>query len=91
MENLIEHRIQAAQTELHAALEAHLTLPAQGGSVRGRADSQARIDAASTEIERLTRARRLLGGPSGATAAPPPAPAAGRAAPVPKELEDMEL
>lgn len=91
MNEAINERLDAARAELLAALEAHLAFPPHGGNVRGRADSQARVDAASAEVERLRKALRLLGNAPEAAHAPAPAPAVARAAPVPKELGEKIL
>src|SRR3989338_647960 len=91
MNEAINERLDAARAELLAALEAHLAFPPHGGNVRGRADSQARVDAASAEVERLRKAMRLLGNAPEAAHAPAPALAVARAAPVPKELGEKIL
>jgi hypothetical protein len=91
MNEAINERLDAARAELLAALEAHLAFPPHGGNARGRADSQARVDAASAEVERLRKAMRLLGNAPEAAHAPAPAPAVARAAPVPKELGEKIL
>src|SRR3989338_9649244 len=72
MNEAINERLDAARAELLAALEAHLAFPPHGGNVRGRADSHARVDAASAEVERLRKAMRLLGNAPEAAHAPAP-------------------
>ena len=81
-------RLDEAVDELRNAVTAHLSVASHGGSARARADSQARVDAASAEVERLQKAQSLLDGAAGVAA---PNAAAPRAAPVPKELSEKPL
>src|SRR3989338_4547854 len=91
MDQAVQERLHVAQQELVAATEALFAFPPQGGNVRGRAESQARLDAAMADVERLRKALRLLGdNPAPAAAAAPVLPAP-RAAPVPKTLGEKPL